>query len=500
MIRCKSLMICFYLTFIISECMISASIMVRKHFQFNPYLLLIVSFLIITLIGSFLLCMPFVFRDNPNHEWCHVGNYMDALFTALGATSLTGLCTYPLGLADTLSFAGTLIVLILMQIGGLGIVTILTFVITLFRNRIQFRNRLLISQAIAFNNFGEIVSFVRRLIIITIVCELVGFGLGIPVFLQMFPDDIPHVLYYSLFHSISAFNNVGYDLFGGTDSLVSGLGSAIGANDWLYYYFTIYISVLSLIGGISFLAIIDMVFSHKTPKRWSAFTKIVLMMTGGLILFFGFCLFLTDGLKPNNPISLYECFIQTINCRTAGFSLYPLKDLSLPGKMMSCVVMFIGGSPLSTAGGIKITTVFVIIMSIISYFRGKSTSLFKRRYSDDLIAKSMSLVFIVIFVLILAFMGLVLFGYKDVAGYEMSANVKENINEYYLFEVFSCFSNVGFFTTLEPCLTTGSKIILCVLMLFGHLGPMTFFQLLQNHLDKKVNVHYSFVEEDFLIG
>lgn len=474
--------------------------MVRKNFKLNPYLLLIVSFLTITLVGSFLLCMPFAFRNNPNNEWCHVGNYMDALFTSLASMSLTGVCTYPGGLADTLSFAGQMIVLVLMQIGGLGIVTILTFIFTLFRRRMPFKNRLLVSQAIAFNNFGEIIYFVRRLIIITIVCELLGFGLGIPVFLQIYPDSIGHVLYYSLFHSISAFNNVGFDLFSGTDSLINDIGEVITKSDWLYYYFTIYISVLSLLGGISFLVIIDIVLSKKPPRRWSSFTKIVLSMSGALIVFFGFALFLTDGFREGHPMNLYQCFIHTINCRTAGFRVYPLEQLSLPGRIINCIVMFVGGSPLSTAGGIKVTTVFVIIMSIISYFRGKPTSLFKRRYSDELIAKSMSLVFIVFFVLILSYLGLSLFGVQEVEGYKMSQNVKDNLVEYYLFEVFSCFGNVGFFTTLEPCLTVGSKIILCLLMLFGHLGPMTFFQLLQNHLDKNANVHYSFVEEDFLIG
>ena len=474
--------------------------MVTKKFKLNPYLLLIVSFITIVLIGSFLLSMPWAFRNNPNGEWCHVGNYLDAFFTSLSSMSLTGVVTYPKGLADTLSFGGQMVVLFLMQIGGLGIVTILTFTLTLFRNRIQFKNRLLISQAIAFDNYAEIVLYVRRLIVITAVCELIGFGLGIPVFAKIFPNDIPHILYYSLFHSVSAFNNVGFDIFNEADSLVGGLGTMISTNNWLYYYFTTYLAVLSLLGGISFLAIIDMVLSHKPPRRWSAYTKIVLMMSGGLIVFFAMGLFVTDGLKANNPISLYQCFIHTINCRTAGFSLYPLEELSLPGRMLSCVVMFIGGSPLSTAGGIKVTTVFVIIMSIISYFRGKSTSLFKRRYSDTLIIKSMSTVFFVLVILVASFVGLVLFGTKEVPGYEMSENVKANINEYYLFEVFSCFGNVGFFTTLEPCLSTGSLLILCFLMLLGHLGPMTFFQLIQNHLDKNVIMHYSFVEEELLIG
>ena len=138
--------------------------------------------MIFVLIGSFLLSMPFVFRDNPNHEWCHVGTYMDAFFTSLSAMSLTGVTTYPDGLVNTLNGVGQTIVLILVQIGGLGIVTILTFLFSIFRGKLQFKDRLMVSQAIAFNNFSEIVRFVRRLIIITAICEIVGFALGLPVF------------------------------------------------------------------------------------------------------------------------------------------------------------------------------------------------------------------------------------------------------------------------------------------------------------------------------
>ena len=478
--------------------------MVKKQFQLNPYLLLILSFLGIVFIGSILLSAPFSFSNNPNNEWCHVGTYLDAFFTSLAAMSLTGLTTYPAGLVNTFSNAGQIIILVLMQIGGLGIITILTFLFSIFRRKMQFKDRLMISQAISFTNFSEITRYVRRLIAISAICEIIGIGLGIPLFLHTFPGNFPKALYYSVFHSVSAFNNVGFDLFEGTNSLIGGLdilGSTdIAIDNWLYYYFTIYVSVLSLLGGISFVVIIDIFLGHKPPRLWSSFTKIILIMTAGLILIFSFALFLTDGLKSDQPINYYQALMQTINCRTAGFSFYPPEEISLPGRMICCIMMFIGGSPLSTAGGIKITTVFIIVLSILSYFSGKNISVFKRRYSDTLVAKSMSLVFIVIAILLFSFAGLVLFGTKEVDGYAMSDNVKDNIVSYYLFEVFSCFGNVGFFTGLEPCLSIGSKIILCLLMLLGHLGPMTFFQLLQNHLDKNAIMHYSFVEEDILIG
>ena len=478
--------------------------MVRKQRHLNPYLLLILSFLGLVLIGSFLLSMPFSFRNNPSHEWCHVGNYLDAFFTSLSAMSNTGVTTYPAGLADTLSIAGQIIVIVLVQIGGLGIVTILTFLFTLFRRTLEFKNRLLISQAIAFNNFSEIVSFVRKLMVITLIAELVGFGLGIPVYINIFPDNIPKVLYYSAFYSISAFNNAGFDLSSGTTSFLNGIitegGTAIGATHWLYYYSTIYMAVLSLLGGVSFLVIIEVVLGHKPPRLWSSFTKIILLMTVGGIALFSVVLFFIEGFKAHTPMTYYECLMQIINCRTAGFTVYPQESISLPGRMVCCIMMFIGGSPLSTAGGIKVTTVFIIVLSIVSYFRGKRMEAFKRRYSDDMVAKSMSLVFIVFFFLIASFIGLVLFGTKEVDGYPLDDGIKDNLVSYYLYELFNFYGNVGFYTGLESHLSTGSLIILCLVMLLGHIGPMAFFQIFQNHLDKNANVHYSFVEEDFLIG
>ena len=476
--------------------------MVRKRRQVNPYLLLVLAFLGFVLVGSFLLSMPFAFNNNPNHEWCHVGTYLDAFFTSLAAMTLTGVTTYPEGLANTLSISGQIIVLVLVQIGGLGIVTFLTFFFVLLRRRLQFKDRLLISQAIAFNNYAEITKYVNRLIIITLVCEVVGIGLGVPVFSAMFPNQPLKIIYYSTFYSVSSFNNAGFDLFQGTSSMIYNLtiagGNGIEATNWLYYYCNIYLAFLSLLGGISFLVIIDIVFGRKPPRRWSSFTKICLTMTATVVLVMTSLLFLTDGIKQDNPMNLFEALMTILNCRTAGFSVYPIEEISVPGKMILGVTMIVGGSPLSTAGGIKVTTIFIIVLAIISYFRGKVLAPFKRVYSYSMIAKSMSLVYIVVGFLLLAFFCLVGFGAKETA--TLSENMKSNLVGSYLFEVLSCFSNVGFQTGLESHLSVGSRIILCLLMLVGHVGPMTFFQLFQNNLDKKPIVHYSFVEEDILIG
>ena len=471
--------------------------MVNKKRKLNPYLLLILSFVGIIFLGSFLLSMPFAIRES-HGRWCYGGSYLDALFTAVGAMTLTGLTTYKDGLANTLTPAGQIVVLVLVQIGGLGIASILTFLFTIFGKKLQFKDRLTISQAIAFNNSSEISRYVRRLIIISLSCETIGFILGVPLFLQLFPDNPGKAIYYSVFYAISSFNNAGFDLFNGGSILM--VSNMFSTNSYLYYYSTTYLAVLSLLGGISFLVIIDIVFSHKPPRLWSSFTKICLMMTVGMVGIMSALLFLTDGLKTDHPMSYYDSVMQVINCRTAGFSVYPQDEISLPGRMICCIMMLIGGSPLSTAGGIKVTTAFIIVLAVISYFRGRRLSAFKRRYSYDVVAKSMSLVFAVVGFLLVAFVVLVGFGTKNVEGYTLSENIAKDKISFYIYEVFSCFGNVGFQTGLEPCLTPGSQIVLCILMLVGHLGPMAFFQLFQNHLDKKANVHYSFVEEDFLIG
>ena len=475
-----------------------------KKFKLNPYLLLIVSFLLVALLGSFLLSMPFAFRNNPNNEWCHGGSYIDAFFTSLSAMTLTGVTTYPQGLADTLSIPGQIIVLILVQTGGLGIVTILTFLFSVFGRRMQFKDRLMVSQAISFNNFGEIALYVRRLIIITAAVETLGIILGLPFFLQVFPNNPGKGIYYSIFYSVSAFNNAGFDLFSGTSSFVDGINAAggvfISQSSFLYYYSTIYLAVLSLLGGISFLVIIEIILEHKPPRRWSAFTKICLTMTVGMIGVITLLIFCTEGFKANNPMTFYEALMQSINCRTAGFNMYQQDQISLPGRMICCVMMLVGGSPLSTAGGIKITTAFIIVLAIVSYFKGEKMSAFKRRYSYNLVAKSMSLVFLVVFFIFLAFIGLNVCGTKNVDGLVMSESIQKDKISFYLYEVFSCFGNVGVYTGLEPFLSPGSCLILCFIMLIGHLGPMAFFQLFQNNLDKTTNSHYSFVEEDFLIG
>lgn len=463
----------------------------KKIRQVNPYLLVILSFLIVILIGSFLLIMPFA---RTSGTW---GNYIDSLFTSVSATCVTGLCTYSNGIGNELNLFGQIVVLLMIQIGGLGFITVLTFFITLFNKNIQFRDRYLISQMVSSTNFADVVKFVRKLILISIIAETVGTLLGLPVFLPLYKDNPLQGIWVSLFTSVSAFNNAGFDLFGGT-SLVRDMGNTLvdSIPTWAYYYLCTYIMVLIISGGISFLVIID-VFGFKKNKQWRTFTKIVLSTTGFLLAAGWLAFSLSDVVFKTGGMDVFEALFQSVTLRTAGFATYNQDNISLVGKVIGCVLMLIGGSPLSTAGGIKTTTAFMIVLAMVSYFRGKPVSAFKRTYSSNMIVKAMSLVFLAIFAVLAAFLAIAAFENKMDPG---DLGLSSEKNTILIYEVFSAFGTVGVTTGVTPYLSLGSKIVLCLLMFLGRLGPMTFLQLFQANLDKKQNLHYEYVEEDFLIG
>jgi len=460
----------------------------KKLWQMNPYVLVILSFVVVIFIGSILLVMPF---SQTSGKW---GNYMDALFSAVSATCVTGLCTYADGIGQHLTFFGQLVMLIMIQIGGLGFVTVLTFFITLFRSKLQFRDRYLISQMVGSTNFADVVKFVRKLILISFIVETLGTLIGLPVFFTMFPNKPGTAIWNSLFTSVSAFNNAGFDLFGGT-SLVRDMGNALidGFPKWAYYYLCTYIMVLIVVGGISFLVIID-IFGFKKHRQWRAFTKIVLVTTATLLLFGWLVFSLTECLRPTG-MTVFESLFQSVTLRTAGFATYNQDNVSLIGKAFGCLLMFIGGSPLSTAGGIKTTTAFMIFLAMFSYFRGKQVIAFKRTYSSNMIVKAMSLVFLGIILVLAAFLAM--------SGFEtgrLQGTINTEKTTAIVYEVFSAFGTVGVTTGITPYISVGSKITLCFLMFFGRLGPMTFLQIFQANIDKKQDLHYEYVEEDFLIG
>ena len=457
--------------------------------KINPYVLVILSFVIVIFVGSVLLSMPF---SQASGKW---GNYMDALFQAVSATCVTGLCTYANGIGNELTFVGQLILLAMIQIGGLGFVTVLTFFITLFKTRLEFKDRYLISQMVGSTSFADVIKFVRKIVIISFTAETIGALIGLPVFFEMFPDNKLLAVWNSIFTSVSAFNNAGFDLLGGLSFVRDPANTLIyNLPTWAYYYLLTYVMILIVTGGISFLVIID-VFSFKKFSQYRVFSKIAIVSTVFLILA-GFGVFLLTETLFNHA-GVYNALFQSVTLRTAGFASYPQDKLSLVGKVFSCILMLIGGSPLSTAGGIKTTTAFMIFLAMFSYFRGKQVVAFKRTYSTNMIVKAMSLAFLAVFIILVGIVSISGFEYDS----EITALGLESSKEMsVIYEVFSAFGTVGVSVGITPYLTIGSKIVICFLMFLGRLGPITFLQIFQANMDKKQSLHYEYVEEDFLIG
>lgn len=465
--------------------------------QISPYLLVILSFIVVILVGSFLLATPFAQTSGQwgfnytSEDGSIKITYLDCLFTAVSATCVTGLCTFVEGIGGALTFYGQLIVMILIQIGGLGFITVLTFVATLFRSKLQFKNRVFLSQALNATNFADVVIFVRRIIIISSICEFTGFLIGLPVAFTLYPDNALKALWTSLFTSVSAFNNAGFDIFGST-SLIAEPGTMMALlkeqHLWAYYYYLSYIMLLVVVGGISFLVIIEVFSFKKTPKQYSAFTKIVLTTTLVLLVAGSIAFFLSDGIEKTNRIDVFEAIFQSVTCRTAGFSIVDQSKLSNAGRTISCILMFIGGSPLSTAGGIKTTTIFIVMLAMSCHLRGKNVVAFNRAYSSNTILKGMTL-------MVLAFLGAVV-AIIAVAAFE-KYNPYASI-DFVIFETFSAFGTVGLSANLTPLLTNGSKIVICIMMFLGRLGPMTFFQVFRSNVEG--TTHFQYIEEDFLVG
>ncbi len=445
------------------------------------------SFLIGLLLGGFLLCLPFARVDG---QW---GNYVDGVFMATSAICVTGFDCYEEGLGNTLTLFGQCVELVLIQIGGLGFVTTLTFIITIFKRKISFNDRYYLSLATGSDDVPHILTFIRKLILVTFIFEALGTALCIPAFINM-RGNTGMAYFNSVFHAVSAFNNAGLDLFGGGTSLIRGVNNALidGMSDWAYYYLCCVTMLLIVLGGLSYIALIEIFAFKKSPRQWSVHTKICVTMSFLLIFVGTLAILLTDNLiKDSNKISFFDALFLSITSRTAGFATYDPALLSSGGRVINWLLMIVGGGPLGTASGIKTTTVFVIFVAIYSYLRGKKVTAFNRYFSQSLIVKAMTV--------LLSSIGLIILGFIVVSSFE--ENNANYVDSFGIYEVVSAFTNTGLSVGLIPTLSVGSQITIIFLMYAGRLGPMTMFSLFSNNMhidDSKVHVNY--IEEDVLIG
>lgn len=415
-----------------------------KHRHITSFQVIILGFFSLIIFGSLLLMLPFATRDGNG------ASFFDALFTSTSAVCVTGLVIHDT--ATYWSVFGQCVILLLIQIGGMGVVTVAVSIALISGRKIGLMQRSTMQEAIAAPQVGGIVRMTKFILKTAVLLELIGAAVLAPVFCRDF--GLLKGIWYSLFHSISAFCNAGFDLIGIREPFSS-----------LTSYSTqpivnITIMALIIIGGIGFLTWEDMKKNKRHLKKYRMQSKVILTVTGLLIFLPAIYFFFYE--FSNLPFTerIWCSLFQSVAPRTAGFNTADLTDISEVGLMLMIVLMLIGGSPGSAAGGMKTTTVAVLFSSALSVFRKKEhTHFFKRRIPDDTI-RNAATIFLMYVILFLAG-GMIISKIENIS--LMSA----------LFETASAIGTVGLSLGITPQLGFISHFILIVLMFFGRVGGLT---------------------------
>ncbi|UZT05733.1 H(+)-transporting ATPase [Clostridium sp. LQ25] len=426
-----------------------------KHI--SPGRLIVLGFFMVIMIGAFLLMSPFSRRSGVDVS------FVDALFTSTSAVCVTGLIA--IDTADTFNLFGKTVVAMLIQIGGLGVTSIGVGLILLIGRNVGIKQRMLVKEALNLTSMKGIVKLIKAVIIMTISFEIVGAILSYIVFSKDYkPLDAVGI---SIFHSIAAFNNSGFDILGNFQNLSSYRDNIL---------LNLVTCGLIIFGGLGFLTIKEIIEKHSFEK-FSLHTKIVITMTGSLLIVG------TVLLKFTENISWLTAFFYSTSARTAGFSTAPLSGFTSAGLFTIVILMFIGASPGSTGGGIKTTTFFAIIKNVYSASTNKHCVAFKRELSKNTIAKAS----------IIATLSLTL---VVVDTFILSIIEPEFSFMQILFEVTSAFGTVGLSTGITPSLSDLSKLIITLTMFIGRLGPLTMATI----WTFKPTSHVHYLEEDITIG
>ncbi|MDU5110426.1 MAG: potassium transporter TrkG [Clostridium sp.] len=425
--------------------------------KISPGRIIVLGFFSVILIGALLLKLPISIRDG------QTVTFVDALFTSTSAVCVTGLIA--VDTADTFTVFGRTVVALLIQIGGLGVTSVGVGVILLMGKKVGIKERMLIKESMNLDTMQGLVRLVKAVLIMTLSFELIGTILSYIVFSKDYsPLD---ALGISVFHSVAAFNNSGFDILGGLQNLIP-------------YQSNILLNLttcgLIIFGGLGFLVIREIIV-YKKFSKFSLHTKVVIVMTAFLLIVG------TVFLKATEDISWLGAFFFSTSARTAGFSTYPLSNFTNAGLFTLTILMFIGASPGSTGGGIKTTTMFTLFRSMYSTATNKYCTAFKRKIPANTIIKAFNLIILALLVVCM--------------GTFMLSVLEPNYSfMQLLFETTSAFGTVGLSTGITPDLTDPSKIILSVIMFIGRLGPMTMATI----WSFKQNQGASYSEEAVIIG
>jgi trk system potassium uptake protein len=411
--------------------------------------------------------------------------FVDALFTSTSATCVTGLVVVDTG--KIFSSFGQLVILILIQTGGLGIMTMSTLFILMAGRRPSLAGRIVIKDTFTQGRDRSVLSILRDVLLFTFAIEGIGTAL---MFFRFFQGtNVMEALYISTFHSISSFCNAGFSLF--SESFVAYQG------DW---FLNIVMSLLIVSGGIGFLVLSELrqhlFLNRRVWSRLSLHSKLVLSTTVILLLFSSFLIIAMEWHNTLEPLSIPDRFLagffQSITARTAGFNTLSIGNMANETLFVLILLMFIGASPGSCGGGVKTTTLACLAMLGMSRLRGRERPhLFHRTISNESVGKAISVVMVSAVVVIIATMALLMTELGEVA-HPMSRGKFLEL----FFEVVSAFGTVGLSTGVTEGLSIAGKLIITFVMFVGRLGPL----VIALAVSRRGAPHYHYADEPIMIG
>nr|WP_314082508.1 TrkH family potassium uptake protein [uncultured Leptotrichia sp.] len=446
--------------------------MFLKNKSFSPYMTILLSFMVVTILGGILLSLPISMRYGKSVK------LIDGFFIATSAICVTGLSSIDIG--SVYNIFGQMVILVLIQLGGLGVITFTSVIIIMISKKIGYYTKKIVQEDINIDTTFKIEEYVKKVIFSVIIIEFIGTVILFFEFIKKF--GFLKAVYYSFFHSVSAFCNAGFSLF--SDNLYGFKNSFI---------INMTIPLLIFLGGIGFSTILNCYnVLRKKEKRLTSTTKLSIKISIFLVIIGMVAMFILEYSNKSTignlsfGQKLEASFFQSVTTRTAGFNTISILGLKRSTSLLFVILMFIGASPGSTGGGIKTTTIGLIILGTLATLKNKDTIEYdKRSVSWRIYSKAITVLFISLIYTIICVFLLILF--------ERNKNLLDLV-----FEVFSAFGTVGLSRNLTPSLADISKFILIVTMFVGRVGPLTIALALSKSNLKKGR--YTYPQENILIG
>lgn len=439
--------------------------------RFTPVQILATGFAIVIFVGAVLLSLPISSQSGQRTP------FLDCLFTSTSSVCVTGLIVVDTGTHWT--YFGKTVIMLLIEIGGLGFMSFATLLAILLGKKITLKERLVMQEALNTFNIQGLVKMAKYILLFTFSIQGGGALLLSTQFIPRY--GLAKGLYYSIFHSVSAFCNAGFDLFGNFSSLTSVYNNPV---------IILVIAFLIIIGGIGFYVWYE-IYNYKGRRKLSTHSKLVLWATFLLLIVGTILMFIFESNNPgtmanmtfNNKI--LSSFFAAVTPRTAGFNSISTSDMTMAGKFLTILLMFVGGASGSTAGGIKVTTAGVLIMTVVCVVKGKQdTEINKKRISKEIVYRALAITVIGLALVITVTMILSI------------TEVKFPF-EYYLYEATSAFGTVGITLGLTTKLSSIGKIVILLTMYAGRVGPLTLAIAFARKL-KNSSIKYP--EEKILVG